>query len=46
MCDSFSYYCYDFIVYDRMKRDIMHQKIALELVETLPKDRKFSFVLD
>jgi Transposase IS4 len=46
MCDSFTYYCYDFIVYDRVKQEKMHQKMVLHLVDTLPTDRKFSFVLD
>lgn len=46
ICDAITYYCYDFVVYDRVKRKGLRTGVVLDMVETLPKDKKYDLVLD
>ena len=46
LCDGVTYYCYDFIVYDKTKRTDLHTNVVLDLAEGLPKHLSFNLVLD
>jgi hypothetical protein len=46
MCDSITYYCYDFVVYDRVKRKGLKTAVVLDMAKTLPEGRHYDLVLD
>lgn len=46
LCDSNTYYCYDFLVYDKVPQQSMTANIVLDLARSLPKDLKFTITLD
>jgi Transposase IS4 len=46
LCDGVTYYCYDFIVYDKTRRVDLHTNVVLELAQGLPKNLSFNLILD
>lgn len=46
LCDSITYYCYDFIVYDKVPQKGLHTNVVLELCKNLPQGQSFDIVVD
>ena len=46
MCDSVTYFCYDFLVYDKVPQLGLNTNVVLQLAKELPAHRKFTLILD
>lgn len=46
LCDSISFYCYNFIVYDKVPKKGLHTSVVLDLCRVLPADVGYDIVLD
>jgi hypothetical protein len=46
LCDSSTYYCYDFIVYDKVPQRDLNTNVVLNMVNTLPPGLNYSITLD
>lgn len=46
ICDSVTFYCLDFIVYDKVPQVGLHTNVVVELCKGLPFGEKFDIILD
>lgn len=46
LCDSITFYCYDFIVYDKVAQVGLHSNVVVELCKDLPIGQCYDLILD